>query len=272
MCAATILMLSGSGYVQAQDVAGGPPKILQIVSEELKPTTSSAAHEKTEGAFLQALVSSKSKSRYLGMTSLTGAPRALFFSAYSSFGEWEEEVKGNSKLPGLDAAMDKAMAADGALLSGITMTAWSHRSDMSMNEQNLKGVRYLEISQYNLKPGHTGEWGELARLVMAGYKEGIPEASWTVYEQTYGGQGDSFLVIVTLKSAAEVDEHMAGGRKFAEALGPERMKKLEELTASSVESQQSNIFVFAPKISYPDQAMTDADPTFWKQPKVAPKK
>ncbi len=44
-------------------------------------------------------------------------------------------------------------------------------------------------------------------------------------------------------------------------------RKFRELTAACVESQQTNLFSFNPKMSYPDDAWVKADP-FWK-PKAA---
>jgi hypothetical protein len=45
------------------------------------------------------------------------------------------------------------------------------------------------------------------------------------------------------------------------------MKKVRELTDSSIESQQTNLFEFNPKMSYPPDEWIKADP-FWK-PKAA---
>jgi len=47
-------------------------------------------------------------------------------------------------------------------------------------------------------------------------------------------------------------------------MGEAGMKKLEELEASCVESRQTNLFLLAPKMSYPPEPLVKADPDFWK--------
>jgi hypothetical protein len=61
------------------------------------------------------------------------------------------------------------------------------------------------------------------------------------------------------------------------AMGEDGMKKLEELSAASIESSETNLFAFNPKMSYVSDDWVKADPDFWKPkpaaaPAAAPKK
>jgi hypothetical protein len=47
-------------------------------------------------------------------------------------------------------------------------------------------------------------------------------------------------------------------------MGPDGMKKLSELSAACIESSQTNLFQFNPKMSYPPEEWIKADPGFWK--------
>ena len=51
-------------------------------------------------------------------------------------------------------------------------------------------------------------------------------------------------------------------------MGEDGMKKLRELTAATVESSQTNLFSFNPRMSYVGEDFIKADPDFWK-PKPA---
>jgi uncharacterized protein involved in type VI secretion and phage assembly len=42
------------------------------------------------------------------------------------------------------------------------------------------------------------------------------------------------------------------------------MKKLSELTARTIESSETNLFVFNPRMSYVSEDWIKADPDFWK--------
>jgi hypothetical protein len=53
-------------------------------------------------------------------------------------------------------------------------------------------------------------------------------------------------------------------------MGEDGMKKLNELETAAIESRQSNLFAFNPKMSYPPDAWVKADPDFWKPKAKAP--
>jgi hypothetical protein len=74
-----------------------------------------------------------------------------------------------------------------------------------------------------------------------------------------------------MTSLAEDDASMNDDKKFAEAIGPEKLKKVRELTASSIEKQQTNLFRFNPKMSYAADEWIKADP-FWRSKAAAPAK
>ena len=62
---------------------------------------------------------------------------------------------------------------------------------------------------------------------------------------------------------AEDDEGMKDDEKFAAAMGSEDMKKIAEMTASCLESSESNLFEVDAKMSYAADEWIKADP-FWK--------
>jgi len=246
------------------DGVNGPPKVLVIQRELLKPGRSGGMHEKSESAFVGAVKANHLDIHYLALTSLSGPDRALFLSGYPSVAAWEEERKATSRNAAGSAALDRADVADGDLLTEQAQSVWRLNDEMSLNENGLHGDRYMEIEQFKIKPGHTAQWEELVKLVKEGYEKGIPDASWDTFEQVFGPAGNGYIVIVKLKSLAEVDEHHAGGKAFVDALGKEGMKKLDELTAACVESQETNLFAFSPKMSSPQEAWVKDEPDYWK--------
>jgi hypothetical protein len=241
------------------------PKFLLIDREFVKPGREGAPHETTEGAFTRALAASKTaSSHYTAGVSLSGPSRVLFLYSYPSLAAIEAEHKAIDSDPVLSAALDRAAVADGDLLSASDSSTWTQRPDLSLNPGFRVGTHYEEISQFNVRPGHYREWEELVKMVIDGYKRGVPEAHWGMYEEVYGSPGGSYLVISTVKSAADLDNEFASGKKFEEAMGAEGLKKMEALEASCVESRMTNLFWIDPKMSNPSEAMTKADPEFWK--------
>jgi hypothetical protein len=258
------------------NVMDGPPKVLVIEREFLKPGKSGSSHEKTESNFVRAFTAAKSKSYYFGMDSLSGPSRSLFFLAFPSFEAWEKDTLANRKNATLSAAVDHASNVDGELLSAYEQTAWVLREDLSLNTGNLVGKRYMEITQIIVRPGHNQDIEELAKLYLDTYKKAIPTANWAAFELNYGtapngaSSGGAFLFITTLKSLSEADRELGEGKQFMDALGSNGRKHLSELSTGA-ESIQTNLFEFNPKISYPPDEWIKTEPDFWKpKPAAAP--
>lgn len=270
-----ILLSADLSMTVAQEMPEGttpPPKILVIDREFLKPGKGGAAHEKTESAFVQAFARAKWPTHYFAANSLTGKNRTLFFIPYPSFEAWEKDGLAQQKNAALSAATDRATLADGELLSETDAGVFMYNEDQSLRGPvDIAHMRYFEIDLYRVRPGHRKEWGDIVKLVKAAYDK-IPDAHWAVYEAAYGQEDATYLVIIPMKSAPEIDKNMEQDKQFVEAMGEDGMKKLGELESSAIEFTQSNLFLFSPAMSYPPDAWVKADPDFWKPKAGAPTK
>jgi hypothetical protein len=273
MLAPVVLLAAGMpGIAAGQDkpMDHMPPKVLSIFREYTKPGKSGAPHEKTESAFVKANMEAKWPTHYLAVESITGKSRALFLTGYESFAAWEKDRAATQKNTTLSAALDRAWAADGELLSETDSAAAVFHPEYSLRpEVDIPHMRYFEISLYTVRPGHGHDWDEIVKMVKAAYEK-IPDAHWAMYEVAYGLQGNSYLVFNPMKSGAEIDKSFAQGKDFAAAMGEEGMKKLGELLSGAIESSQENLFAFNPKMSYPADEWIKADPEFWAPKAAAP--
>jgi hypothetical protein len=269
--ALVVLLTAGiSGIALGQDKPAGnmPPKVLTIFREYTKPGKSGMAHEKTESMFVQAMKQAKWPTHYLAVESLSGQSRALFLTGYDSFAAWEKDTLATQKDKALMAALDRAAAADGELLSETDTAALAFREDYSLRpEVDIAHMRYFEISRFQVKQGHDKDWDEIVKLVTAAYKK-IPDAHWATYAAVYGLPDGTYIIFNPMKSAAEIDKNFAAGKDFEAVMGEEGMKKLAALSAAAIESSQTNLFAFNPRMSYPADEWVKADPEFWK-PKAA---
>ena len=256
--------------VAAAQEKSAPPKVLVIAREFLKPGRSGSLHEKTESSFVQAMSSAKWPTHYLALTSLSGKSRALFFTFYDSFDAWEKDNAATEKNATLNAALDHAAIADGDLLDSIDQSAWVYRDEFSLRPiyGDLPHRRALEILDFHVRPGHIAEWNELVKMVRAGYEKGVPDAHWACFQNVFGGSNGTYLFLIARKSASEIDGAFQWDKQFAAAMGDLALKKVSELEAASVESSETQLFLFSPKMSYVADEWIAADPDFWK-PKVA---
>lgn len=270
--AAVWCALAWANAAPAQESGGHkPPKILEITREFVKPGKAGALHEKAEALYRDALTRFHGPVHYIGMTSLSGKPRALFFEGFGSFEEWRKQAHEEHANAGLDAALEHADQVDGELLEGLDYTVWYLNEEQSFNTTvDLAHVRYFELERFTLRQGHEKEWVEAVKLVKGAYEKAVPDAHWAMYSAVYGFATPTYLVITPLKSGAEIDNAFASNGKFAAALGEEGKKRLDELGAAAIESSETNLFQINPKMSHPGEDLEKEDPEFWKPKASAP--
>jgi hypothetical protein len=262
------LMAAFAVTAAAQEVMDTPPKVLVVTREFVKPGKNGPEHEKTESMFVDAMRKAKWPTHYLGLESLSGKNRALFLTGYDSFAAWEKDFADQQKNPVLAGALQHAYTADSALLESLEQSVWVYRPDQSFNPtKDVWSMRAMEFEVFHLKPGHEGDWNEAVKLVKDAYAKGVPDAHWDMFQLMYGGS-PSYVVITPMKGAAEVDKNLMSDKQFMEAMGPEGMKKLSELSREAIESIETNLFMFNPHMSYVPESAVAAAPDFWK-PKAA---
>jgi len=254
--------------LQAQE--DGPPNVLVIHREYLKPGKAGMIHQRSESAFVHAFADAKTSYPYFALDSLSGPTRSLFVFGYSSFADWEKElsaVRGNKALA---AKVDQASLSDGDLLSSYDAAALALRPDLSLNKGSINGTRFFEITTFVVKPGHTHDFTELAHIYKETYSKVSPETHWDCFELMYGNPvpgtngGAVFLVVNTMKSLAETDDSLKASDKFEAEAGASGMKKIGELSAASIEATSTNLFAIDPGMSNPPTEWVKREPAFWK--------
>lgn len=263
----TCLLLAGIVPAVAQKMSDNPPppNVLVVQREMLKPGKAGSPHMKTESAFVQAMTDAKSESYYLGMDSLSGPTRALFFLGYDSIAAWQKDQSMMQTNAAFGAAMDSAMINDGELLSEYNQTVLLYQKNMSYNDHiNVGDVRYWEIHGFKVKPGHEADWAAMVKLYLDYYAKAAPGSQWATFQSAYGvDNGGMYFIFIPYKSAAEIDTSFSNDSKFFAALGKEGQKKLADLSAAAIDSTQTNLFAVNPKLSYVAPAWSKTDPSFW---------
>jgi hypothetical protein len=259
-----------SGIAIAQQTPGTAPKVLVITREFVKPGRGGIAHEQVENEYVQAFARAKWPIHYVGMNSLSGKSRALFFTGYDSFQAWESDSLAIQKDPKLSAAIDHTGFLDGDLLESNDASVFMYREDYSLNpDASLPHKRYFEITAVHLRQGHNKEWDDAVKTVIAAYQKSNPEMHWACYEASYGMPEGTYIFITSRSTLAEVDQDFAKEKDFMSALGDDGMKKLEEVSAAAIESSETQLFAIDPRMSYVGDDVAAADPGFWNPKPVS---
>lgn len=267
-----LLAVAGGTVAAGQDATPTPPKVIQVIREWTKPGKAGLVHDRSEAAFLAVMNKGKLQGHYVALNSMSGKSRALYLSRYPSMEAWEKDNQIVDKNPALAAEMDRASMADGDLLEGTDSAVFVYNEELSLHPHpDLSHARYYEITSFHVKPGHMGDFMELAQMYKAAVEKMDPGAHWAMYGLAYGGESDTYLMLTHLDSLAELDKRMVIGEKFVEAMGgPEAMQKFEQLTGQTLDPWHTELFSINPKQSYPEESWIKADPDFWKPKKAAP--
>ena len=257
------LAVAGSSLAAAQEMQG-PPKVLTITREYIKPGKAGALHDKSEGRFVAAMTAAKWPTHYFALNSLSGKSRALYLTGYPSFKAWEDDYTASMKNPTLSDALEKASVADGELLDGLDQFVFTYDEDLSYRPSTtLAPARLMEVWSVHIKPGHGKQWHELVNLLIETHKKAGTSAHWATYEIAYGGD-NGYIVLSDDKSMAEIDTGYTEDKQFHAALGEDGLKRLRELEQDCIQDSDGELFAINPKQSYPPDAWVKADPDFWK--------
>lgn len=268
------LAITGTGIAAAQDsTPTKPPAVLQITREWVKPGKTGMVHDKSEASFVAALSKSKLQGHYVALNSMSGKARALYLTRYNSFEAWEADNKLVDKNASLGAELDRAAEADGALLDGLDQSVYTYSEELSFHPRpDLSHARYYEISVFHVRPGHQKEWFEVSKMYRDACEKAGLKSHWAMYEIAFGGESGTYIALTHRDSLSEIDEGMAEGKKFMEAVGGmEGMQKLDELYGQAVDSAHTELFSINPRQSFADEAWIKGDPDFWKPKAAAPK-
>jgi hypothetical protein len=261
LCLAAALGPKGS----AQELgAQGPPKILQIYVEEVKPGHG-PAHEKLEAAWSHAFAEAKWPVHYLALTSMTGVNVAWYLSGYPSFEAMEKADQEMEKQSALQATNAEFTQKDGEHLSGGRAIIARLQEDMShIRPIPLAQARYFRVTRTAVRVGRSLEFRESNKILREAFEKSGIKTGFAMFSVVGGYGGPTYLAMTPMKTLAEMDEMPAGGKSIRDAMGEETFKTYLKLLSESVAQSENLLFSVNSKMSYPPQAWIDSEPGFWK--------
>lgn len=264
--------LLAASWASAQTApADGPPKILQIYIEEVKPGHG-LAHEKIEAAWSNAFREANWPVHYMALTSMTGVNVAWYMSGYPSFAALEKADQDMEKQPALQATVAQFSGKDGEHLSGGRSVIARLQEDMSVLQPvNLAKTRYFRVVRTAVRVGRGVEFREANKLLLAAYQKSGTTPGFAMFGVVGGYGGPTFLAMTPLTTLAVMDDGPAMGKALRDAMGEDGYKAYVKLLTDSVAQSETLLFNVNSKMSYPPQAWIDAEPGFWKSAKPAAK-
>jgi hypothetical protein len=252
----------------------GPPPVLAITREEIKPGRM-AAHEKLNAAFVAAVSRTPSRSQWLGLVPVSGDENTtLFISAFGNFAEAESQRKADEEQSSNAAfkAEMEALDKQGADLHAAQRTTFArYRPDLSFRPAAMEEVaqsRYFVIMTVRVKYNRIPDYVEYMKTVNATREKAGWPIKTAAYQVTSGGQYGTFVYFRPLKSLKTWDDDYAATAGMEKAMteaygGEEAARKVRLQGGDIVMSADNAVYAMNPKISRPGPEFAKYDVAFW---------
>jgi hypothetical protein len=247
-----------------------PPPLMLFVREAVKPGHD-AAHAATEAAWSRILAKGQSTDHYLGMTAMTGRPEALFIMGYGSYADWGAKQAELEKNPAFKREIEKAAQQDGEQLTGVHLVLGSLREDLSYGPPvEIGTMRYLRVRTMRVKQGMADAFARDMKQALAGYAKTHFPGSFALYEVEAGTGSPTFIAIRPLKSLADLDAFDGAVKALKGSASDAENAAMDKAFGACVAADDTEIYAFNPKLSFPGPNVIASDPAFWA-PKPAKK-
>jgi hypothetical protein len=243
---------------------------VQVIVEYTKPGKGGMAHDKTEGAFVQAMRKAKFPLHYTAYNAISGRARAIYLGAFNSFDEWQQANK-IYDAPAVASEFERINGADGELLNEAHTLIFSSDPELSYHSKTPGPQnRYLEADIVQVRPGHGKDFEDLMKLYMAAFDKAGTTQHWGAYRMEYGESIGEYVFLTASNSEAEIDQRFSEDPKIGAALSDDDKKKIRELRSASIETERVELYSANPAQSYVTDDYIQADPGFWKPKTAAP--
>lgn len=273
LCLAGVAQLSPRLAAQMPEESPAP-KVLMVVREQIKEGRE-AAHAKVEEAWPRIFQKGNATTHYVGMTAESGPSEAWFLEPYDSFGSMEKARAEIERSLGAD--LETPNAQDGELRTGSRTLLTVFRGELSYHAadamSSMAKCRHMGVTVLRIKYGHDAELVQAAKLLIDGDEKSNADQPILTYQVISGGPSGTYLFFSPMDSLARMDGAAARTAAARQAMGERNRQHFDTLAAELVQSSESLLFAFEPRMSYVSKEFAAGDPEFWNpKPKVKVKR
>lgn len=263
------LLTSAFSHAFAQEPAmPGPPKVLYLVKEDIKPGMM-GAHNIHSANFVSIFKTLGTPNHRIAMVPVAGSENeVIYITGADSFAKLETLLNDTDKMMAgasgnLRAELDRLDKEASVLHAGMRDMLTLYRPDLSYNPGvDIRMYRYFSISTLRVRPGHDAQFAEYAQKVInAAKKAKVDNYHTAIFQVISGTQAGTYLLFRPMKSLSELDEQV--GMKVRAAMGNEERKDLDKEAGEVYMSSETSTYAFAPAMSYVEKEFAAADPGFW---------
>jgi hypothetical protein len=268
---AAITLISTFSQVSAQPPPArpGPPKVLFIVREDIKPGMMDA-HKKHSASYANLFRTLQTPNHRIALVPVAGSENeVIYLTGGESFAELEsilnttdkrmESISGN-----LRTEVDRLDKEAPVLHAGMRDMLAIYRPEMSYNAGvDIRQMRYFSITTTRVRPGHDAQYVDYVQklLNVARQEAKLDTLHLAVFQIISGAPGGTYMIFRPMKSLAEMDLQLA--MKMRAAMSEETRKEADKTASDAIMSSEVSTYSFTPAMSYVDKDFIAGDPAFW---------
>jgi hypothetical protein len=273
-----MVLFLGSTFanVAAQERPMGPPPVLLIVREDIKPGKM-AAHNKHSASFVQIFGKLQTSSYRIAMLPVAGSENdVLYITPLASFAEMEKMQQETDKKMAAAAGptrveLDRLDREAADLHAGMRDMFTLYRPELSFDAGvDITKMRYMAVTTVRVRPGQDDQYSEYVRtLVNAARTKAKAELHIATFQVIAGSPATTYMFFRPMKSLAEYDLRI--GARVREAMSDDQKKKADKMAGETIVFSETSVYAFNPEMSYVPQDFAAGDPTFWNPKPAATK-
>jgi hypothetical protein len=269
-----VVLVSVSTQVFAQDPPRtGPPKVLYLVREDIKPGMMDA-HTKHSASFANIFRMLGTPNYRIALVPVAGSENeVVYVTGADSFAAVEKILNDtDKKMSGAGAStraeLDRLGKEAPALHAAMRDMFAVFRPELSYNAGvDIRTMRYFSITTLRVRPGRDAQFAEYAQKLIAAARKGkVDNYHTALFQIISGAPAGTYLLFRPMKSLSEFDD--PPGLKIRAAMGNDERKDLDKEASEIYMSSETSTYWFAPNMSYVEKEFAAADPAFWN-PKPA---
>lgn len=252
-----------------------PPKVIQIVREEIK-TGRMPAHTVEANNVVQIWQKAKSPYHRIAMIPVAGNENEVMYVwPFDSYAEVEKSVRDLDQISTVTykADFDRIAQANGGEDNHVSQrdSLAILREDLSYRPNaDISKMRFVRVQTVRVKPGANDSWVEARKIMKAAHEKANIDESILVYQVVGGMQDGTYMVFIPWKSLDGLGT-LPHPKEYWDAMGSDNRTKMDKLDGDSVAYQDVMVYALAPQLSYVSSSMIAADPGFWTfKPLAAP--
>lgn len=264
MIAALLLAIFPIISAAQKEEAGGVPKVLLIVREEIK-TGKMGPHSREANGTVNIWAKAKSPHHRLAMVPVAGNENeVLYLWPFDSYADLEKSYEDLDKIgTTMKADFDRIANPGDDYHSSQRDSIAVYRPDLSYNPTaRIPDMRYFRWQVIRTKPGKDAEFEESQRMLKAAHEKAKIDESMYIYKMAGGGMIDVYVRIIPWKSLEGMGT-IPHGKAYWEAMGDDNRKKMDALDFDSILTDEVYVYAFAPQLSYLPADFVAVNPTFW---------